>query len=387
MKKINLVVGLTLCCFFNVYSQGKLELELVWEKEIEGYGYIQANSMTFDDAGNLYLAGENPPPEASTAKLWYASLNPEGEIRWQKLLRDDKIHTLGHILWDAKLGLVLTGDYQIGFSELDPLIIRANPDNGEWIWNQRITWGGSYDNIPQTCVDRNGHIHAAGLNSSEGIWQGSYLEINPNGVILTKKTFDVGSYRWFLGIALHPMGGLQLLLPGNNGSSSDGDGFGYLRLDSDGEIFSRKDAGSFMFKDGKDLICLQEKGFVAAGAFTPPEYGAGHAIVQRTDLEGELIWEQTLKGGDGAEAVHLSSNGEGIIGVSGLTRDDDYDVFLWLLDEANGEVLGYNRYGDRSENMAHAIGFAPDGSLYLAMSMESSEGDVCVVKKFRVKEK
>ncbi|NPA47316.1 MAG: CGP-CTERM sorting domain-containing protein [Thermococci archaeon] len=201
------------------------------------------------------------------------------------------------------------------------------------------------------------------------------------------KTYGGSEDEWAFTVAVAPGG--DIVVAGSTFSFGGGnDDAWVLRLDSEGNVKWQKTYGGL---DGARSLALAPNGDIIVAGHTE-SFGAGNSDlwVLRLDSNGNIKWQKTYGGklDDGAFGVNiaLAPNGDIILAGStdsfGLGRMAYPDVWVLRLDP-KGNIKWQKTYGGRLGDSAKAIAIAPNGDVIVAgftCSFGAGDGDFWVLR-------
>ncbi len=241
--------------------------------------------------------------------------------------------------------VVAGGTSSSGAGSQDVYLVRIDP-GGEELWSR--TYGGTaLDNGWSVLETPDGGFIIAGFTGSFGAGGVDVylIRTDPAGALLWERTFGGSGdeHAW----AIQPASDGGYIIAGETDSIGAGDLDAYLiRVDDDGnELWSRTYGGS----DVDRVFAVREApdgGFVVAGITNGFDAVGRDAYVVKTDASGELEWERTFgdRGDDVAHAIDTSGEGFIVMGYTSSFGAKSYDAYLIRLD-ASGETEWTEMFG------------------------------------------
>lgn len=169
------------------------------------------------------------------------------------------------------------------------------------------------------------------------------------------------------------------------------DDYWLTRWDASGNLLWEKNYGGPGDDVGLAITALPD-GFAlagysnAAGGQVTSNNGLGDFWVVRTDLDGNLLWQNNY-GGDKVDHPHsIVSDGNGGFLIAGNTESDSIDVSgnhgintsdFWVIRiDSSGNLLWQSCYGGSGNDVAFPVIAASDGDFMVAGYTSSSDGQV-----------
>lgn len=172
--------------------------------------------------------------------------------------------------------------------------------------------------------------------------------------------------------------------------TTDSYGFGYtdmyvVRLDANGNLLSSRPFGGTAGDVGAAVIRTTDNGFLAVGS--TGSFGSGYSSVYavRLSAAGDSLWARTYGGSSadfGRAAVNAIDGGFVLAGRTASYGAGFYDAYIVKID-ADGNFVWENTFGTSSDDYAHSIMAAMDGTYMISGFSEVSPSrkyDAYVVK-------
>lgn len=228
--------------------------------------------------------------------------------------------------------LVLVGDIQNSDTKDHDVWLMRTDYLGYEIWNH--TYGGVFNDFGRDVIEVNaGGFALVGFTQSYGA--GDYdvylIRTEANGNLLWSRTYGGSSFENSGALIEVSTGGFAII--GTTRSSGHGSNDMFLvRTDASGNMLWNKTYGGLDDEGGYSLIEVSTGGFALVGY--SESFGAGDADfwVVRTDVDGNVLWNQTFGGVNydlARSIVEVSTGGFVVTGTTSSFGGGYFD--LWLL--------------------------------------------------------
>lgn len=287
------------------------------------------------------------------------------------------------------------------------LLIILNPFPGitqsaqiEW---QKCLGGSDEDYAISITRSFDGGYVLAGRTSSSDFDVSGYHD---NGDYWIVKTDSIGSIQWqnCFGGSFHdyPYAIKQTLDSGyivvGESASTDGNVTGnhgfedcwVIKLDSSGNLQWEKSLGGSWHDGGKDVLVLAD-GFLvlAVASSTDGDISSNHGMFNdywlvKLDINGTLIWEKSLGGGDSDVPFAFKETSDGGFIVGGYSNSTDFDVTgnhgsrdFWIVKtDSTGSIEWEKSLGGSGIDIANSIAITSDNGSIVAGWTISTDGNV-----------
>ncbi|HEY9862880.1 MAG TPA: SBBP repeat-containing protein, partial [Candidatus Obscuribacterales bacterium] len=289
----------------------------VWAKSLGGSKDDFTNSISADDAGNVYITGSfesidfDPGtgtnlPNQGRSDILVAKLDSSGNLVWAKNLGGSKNDSATDISLDSDGNIYLTGNFEsIDFDSGTGtnLINQGGSDifiaqldaSGNPLWVEN--WGGSKDDSATgISLDSDGNIYLSGNFESTDFDPGTGTNLPNQGLsdIFIAQLENSGKPLW-----AKSFGG------GKNDFATG------INLDSDGNVYTTGDFDSTDFDPGTGTNL--------------PNQGRSDIFVARLENSGNPVWAKNLGGSKNDSATGINLDSDGNIYLSGNFDSTDFD--------------------------------------------------------------
>jgi peptidoglycan hydrolase-like protein with peptidoglycan-binding domain len=359
--------------------------DYVWVKILEneeGSQYSnQANSITFDSLGNIYIAGyfsgtvDFDPGEGTTnltsvsgEDIFILKLDSSGSYLWVKQLGGNGDAFSSQIKLDSNENIYMTGSFS-GTMDFDPGEVTVNmtsggnqyngfiskfDSDGNYIWAKQMV--GSGDNRSNgVYIDSSLNVYTVGnfdgtVDFDPGVGVANLTSVGTKDIFISKIDSD-GNYIW-----AKSMGGTQF------------DHVNSVNLDSFGNIYTiGYFDGTADFDPGVGVVNLTSA-------------GGQDIFILKLDSSGNYIWARSMGGvgSDYGNSLTLDSLGniyatgtfsdtvdfDPGMGVFNLTSAGNQDIFVSKLDSDGGYVWVKSMGGENQEPYSYSIHIDSSSSVY-----------------------
>ncbi len=289
-----------------------------WNKIIGGANYDMANDIARDSEGNAYLVGTyNFIPGHSDHKICLVKLDDQGNQKW---IHNYSSGTYGDGIQIDKEDNI----YLLGWSSLTYNILLLKYDSeGNLIWDRQ--WSGAGNDItcgPAIAGDDEGNVYIAGATTSAG--KGGYdvllIKFNSSGAESWNRTW----------------GGVE-----------DDQAYS-LAVDGENNIYIAGDTESFLVNGDKTQF------------------------LAKYDGEGDLMWNRTCSGMEGATCRSIITDSEDTIYMTGCNYQSFSERYVYLLMYDNqGNELWQTKWGPSSDITGYSLAFTTKEDILISGKVKS----------------
>ncbi|MEJ2242065.1 MAG: hypothetical protein P8Y18_07985, partial [Candidatus Bathyarchaeota archaeon] len=270
-----------------------------------------------------------------------------------------------------------------GAGEEDFWLVKTDA-NGNIQWNK--TYGGTGRDEAQSVIQTSDEGYAiVGYTFSFGA--GNYdfwlIKTDANGIMQWNKTF--GGQATDIAYSLVETSDGDLVLTGQTISvGAESSDFWLIKTDMLGNLQWDQTFGGLSTEEAYSVIETNDGGLMIAG-FTN-SFGSGNYDywLVKTDSNGEMMWNQTYGGPNWDEARSIIQSNDGGYAIAGMTASfgaGSNDFWLVKID-VNGNVEWNQTYGTESYEKAYSLIQTNEGGFALAgyVSYSVFENDFLLVK-------
>lgn len=334
-----------------------------WIKQVGTSERDALESMTIDDADNLYVAGYTFGNWASTnagsSDVLIAKYDSNGKQCWAQQF-GSSYSDGGAIAWDGATSLYIAGswqswDYHLSKSSID----------GTLFWTKKPIDFPYQSNVVRSLkIAGDGSVYVCG-------------EYGP----LIKHTKD-GTALWAVDIR----GGRDMVLDKSGNvymtGYSNNTGMFLDKVSPSGTVLWSKIIGKGQSGDAIAISPLDDALYVAGST--------GSASINKYDMLGNLLWTRTFAGNgeiSGAQSQDLAVDASGNVYVTGYTYGDlaaastgSQDIFLRKYDPMGNDLWTW-QYGTALDDIGMALALGKQGNIYICGSINpyNTEGDGLII--------
>lgn len=389
---------------FNLTSNGSYDAfvakyspdgNFIWAKGMGGASYDQANCLSLDAAGNIYISGFysatadfDPGPgvfNLNSAGQWdvfVVKMDAAGNLVWAKSMGGDDYDQPYSLTVDGAGNVYTTGEFFSSVADFDP---------GAPVFN--LPSFGSVD-VFISKLDAAGNFVWAKHVGGNSIDRSNSIALGPGGDIL------VTGYFYSLTTDFDPGTGVFSLSPAG---ASD---IFILKLNTAGDFVWAKKMGGTADDHG-NVVATDNAGnvytsgwYLATGDYDPgpgiytlPLAGSSGIFVSKLDAAGNFIWARQFSGTAVNSRINsgntLSINANQDVYITGAFVDEvdfdpgagthaftalgEWDVFVCVLDNAGNYVTAKQMGGPGNDNATGATLDA--GGIFYVTGLFSSSAD------------
>jgi hypothetical protein len=197
------------------------------------------------------------------------------------------------------------------------------------------------------------------------------LKTDFSGNTIWQKDFEPGSE----GFGLKCTYDNSLILIGSLTDQTGNRDFQLTKTDLNGNIIWQKQFGGLYSDQAKDVVALENSGFMMIGITSSFGAGAASMYVVRTDASGNEVWSRTFGGSGidgGSELLQVNGFEVMLLGFTSSFGAGDRDIYLQKV-SVNGDSLWSSTYGGSSYEESQAFAQTADGGFVMSNHTASEE--------------
>jgi len=347
----------------------------VWSQTYGGTSYDQADSVVDTSDGGYAIAGSTHSFGAGGNDFWLVKTDANGNMEWNK--------TFGGTEHDSAKSLVATSDggyaiaggtYSFGAGSRDFWLIKTNSDgNKQWA----KTYGGAeFDNVYSMVATSDGGYVIAGITWSFGAgWSDFWLvKTDWGGNIVWNQTYGGEYGDEAFSVVATSDGGYALV-----GITCDSPSLELypheillVKTDAYGNMEWNKTYGLTVADRISSLVETSDGSYAMTG-YTE-SFGAGRAdfVLIKTDESGNMEWNRTYGGPDSDWAGSLVETSDGGYAIAGTTQFEPGVNDIWVIKtDMYGNMQWNQTYGGTEEDSYGSVIETSDGGYAIAGSTRS----------------
>lgn len=310
--------------------------QLLWEKTYGGNGDDRAYYAAPTQDGGFLIVGSTGSVFENRTVAWIVRIDSNGNQLWNKTFPEVYESDFRRIV-ETSDGFVLIGNTFTSSGDSDGMIIKID-DEGNALWN--VTIGGSKVDTLLSATQVSDGFVIVGLtfsysDSGSKAW---VVKTSLDGMVLWNKTY--GEPGDNAARAVVPADDDSCVVAGYTNSTAEGEyEFWLFKIDKEGTLLWNETYGG---SESQKALALAKAGdgYLIVGD-TLLSSGAVNALMVKTDLNGNPVWQKTF-GGDvfdsPSDVIRLSSGGYAITGFTFSWGKGQRDFWLFKIDDS-GNVL------------------------------------------------
>ena len=367
-SKLFLSSGITclLLTFLIITSVGASSA--MWSRTYGGTDEDAAFSLVETSDGGYALAGYTK--SFDTHAFWLVKTDANGNAEWKQ--------TYGGTHTDRAYSLVETSDG--GYALVGGSLLVKTDAKGSMLWNRTI--GGQFRSLIET--SDGGYAMAGNIwGIKDAILMDFWLvKTDANGNEKWHRTYGGANLDSASSLVETSDGGYAIAGATTEIGSGDGDCW-LIKTDSDGNIQWNQTYGGTSDDVAESLIGTSDGGYALAGSTSSFGAGEDDFWLIKTDVNGNMEWNQTYGGAEPDRASSLVETSDGGYALAGYTTSFDTNAFWLVKTDANGNAEWNQTYGGTHNDRAFSLVETSDGGYALAgytTSLGAGESDFWLVK-------
>lgn len=348
---------------------------LVGAQNMPHYGSSEddmANSI-FEYNNNFFICGTTRANNKSPMNYYILRLNENGSIKDEFVFGGEHRDDGRHILVDDKGIYVLGKTWDGGYPNNDMLLTKLNFD-GQQIWKKY--YGGSHNDMGHKFIfTKDGGFALTGFNrtyrSGNDFGDISLLKTNKKGELIWENYF--GSQYIDHGFDLIENNKEEIIVAGTVGGFFNPTSTDYLNHDADIFIVKTNAAGEEVWSNtyggtghdwAKGIIAAPGGGYFICGSTQSEGAGSFDIFLMKIDDNGTKEWFKTYGGADFeyGEAIKATGNMLYILGTSASFSDNQKPDHILIQTNLEGEVIWQNTYGGEGSDYSGALTCVQDSA-------------------------
>jgi hypothetical protein len=344
---------------------------MVWNQTYgEGGEYAFSLVETFD--GGFALAGTTMHGGGGNYDFWLVKTDGAGNILWNQTYGGTKIDQAHAIVQTGDGGFALAGYTQsFGGGTQSSWLIKTD-SFGNMEWNRTYGEEGMVYASSLVSTSDGGFALAGETFSEDRLFDFSLVKTDEDGNLQWTQTY--GGEQWDRASSLVSTSDGGFALVGRTISFGEGSYDCWLvKTDMNGNMQWNNTYGGPEWDEAFSLVETSDGGFALAG--DTKSFGAGEYDfwLVKTDGFGNMVWNQMYGGSGNDHAFSLVETSDGEFVLAGRTNSfgaGEYDVWLVKTD-ASGKMEWSRTYGGAGNDYAFSLVETSDGGYALAGSTRS----------------
>ncbi len=374
-----------------VFNVAVTEHDIIYQKTFGGIKRDGAFSLIQTSDGGFALAGFTRSYGAGNKDVWLVKTDTNGLMLWNKTYGSSQNEEARSVIQTRDGGYLLAGStnsYDI--SDEDVWLIKTDA-NGLVLWNK--TYGGSRLDFVRSLIHTiDGGFALAGFtidwmdfialgNGGGDMW---IVKLDASGNIQWNQTYKGEKDERIYTIIQTLDGGFALA--GKTTVSSDFNSEIWLvKTDVMGEIQWNQTYQGTKDETAYSLIQTSDEGFILAAISQTQFSLESDILIVKTDVYGTVVWSETYGGSTDEcpyDIIQTLDGGFAFVGYTNSYNTGHPDLLLIKMD-VKGGVEWEQIYGEKEPELAYSLLQTADGGFAIAGISEASdmgEGDMWLVK-------
>jgi len=310
--------------------------QVLWERTYGGKGDDRAYYAAPTNDGGFLIVGSTTSVFEGRTVAWIIRIDSNGDMLWNKTFPEGTESDFRHVV-KTDDGFVLIGNTFTSSGDPDGMIVRID-EEGNILWN--ITIGGPrVDSLLSGTQTLDGFV-MVGLTFSYGSGgsEAWVVKTSFDGMVLWNRTY--GQLGDNAARAIVPAENDSCVVAGYTNSTIGGEyEFWLFKINKEDTLLWNR---TYSSSESQKALALTKTGdgYLIVGDTHLPA-GAVNALMIKTDLDGNTVWQKTFGGNifdSPSDVIRLSSGGYAITGFTFSWGKGQRDFWLFKIDDS-GNVL------------------------------------------------
>ncbi|UCD75950.1 MAG: hypothetical protein JSV91_03325 [Phycisphaerales bacterium] len=310
-------------------AEAAVQIEVEWSVAAGGEGLGFGRSIAAASSNGMVVAGTTTSFRAGFEDAYLIRLDGEGEVIWERTIGTAAQDYAEAVQPTTDGGFIVAGYTGIQPVSFDAMLARTDED-GQVIW-QRTHGGTGTDMIHDVQQTDDGGFILVGETSSFG--SGGFdiylIKTDDQGNMEWQRTFDVDDDN---GTSIDTIPEQGFVIAGYAGDGSIFPEFDalLLRTDLTGDLIWQRTFDAGVDDRGHTVRRIGDEGFVMAGL------SQSRMALWKTNTAGNPVWERVYGGDNTGEAMDVRQTADGgylLGGISYRGGDGAYEMFVVKTDD------------------------------------------------------
>lgn len=312
---------------------------LAWNKTWGGSGADYGNGITSTSDGGFVVVGNSN--SFSGPNMFIIKYDTDGNLLWNKTWGGGGYEVGYAVDQTADGGLVVAG-ITSDFGTLNDMMIVKFASDGAFVWNKSFgeTINGGMDAAYAISATSDGGCVVSGKLSANSGSNVTLLKLTADGSKTWAYTWDGSTAEYGYSVIQTSDGGYAVTGQTLSYGAGSGDMF-INKYTSTGTLSWNKTWGGTNVDSGQSIIQTSDGGYAVVGFTRSFGAGSDDIFIVKYDASGNVLWNKTLGGAAGDQALSVFQTSEGGYFVAG---------YSYSFGGSNGEAI--------------AIKYTSDGSIY-----------------------
>ena len=350
---------------------------VMWSKNYGGPKGEYARSLIVTSDGGYAIAGWTDSYGAGEEDFWLVKTDANGNIQWNQTYGGTGRDEAQSVIQTSDEGYALVGyTFSFGTGNYDFWLIKTDV-NGTMQWNK--TFGGPATDIAYSLVETSdGDLVLAGQTISIGAESSDFWIIKTDmfGNLQWDKKFGGSSTEEAYSVIETIDGGFMIAGFTNSFGSGNYD-YWLVKTDSNGQMQWNQTYGGPSWDEARSVIQLNDGGYAIAGMTASFGAGSNDFWLLKTDVDGNIEWNQTYGTESYEKAYSLVESSDGGFALAGYVSYSVFENdFLLVKTDELGNMQLNKTYGGEDWQIAYSLVQTSDGGYALAGETLPSIGTV-----------
>ena len=341
-------------------EQSLKTIDREWNATFGGVDWDFGRSMIETGEGGFALAGSTYSFGSGSSDMWLVNTDANGKAEWNQTFGGSNIENAYSIIQTVDGGFALAGNtLSYGAGNSDMWLVKTGT-NGQAEWNQ--TFGGIDDDQASSILQTaDGGYILAGKTGSISNSDILIVKTDINGTEEWNRSFGGDGIDYSNSIIQTVDGGFAI---GGTSSTTIRD-FWLIKINASGHMEWNQTYGGMMDEQAGAMIQTSDGGYALVG-YTQSYSGSADFWLVKTDLSGQVEWNQTYEGTGVDFAYAVTQTSDGGYALAGNSESfGDKDIRLVKTDN-NGQLEWNQIFGGTSGESASSVILTADGGYVLA---------------------
>jgi len=308
-----------------------------WSKIYGGPSGEKAYCVVQTADGGYAIAGRTRSFGSGKCDIWLVKTDEFGNHLWNQTYGGPEDDIAREIIETSDGGYAMAGETSsFGHGSRDFWLVKTDSE-GNMQWNQ--PYGGTDEDEAYSVVQtEEGGYAVVGRTLSFGPQDFWLVKTDADGNMQWNRAYGGGGPQIAFSVVQTPDGGYAI--GGENGPNNDRRDVWLVKTDASGDMQWNKTYGVGTIDISKSMIQTADGGYALAGwSETPAGSDYADFYVIKTDVDGNMQWNNTYGGAERDEAYSLiptSDGGYAVVGYTGSFGAGGHD--FWLIKLAPEEI-------------------------------------------------
>ena len=354
-----------------------------WIATIGGTGFDDAQGITVDGSGNVYITGRTSSAGSGSYDILIVKYNIDGVIQWQR--------TLGGSSTDIGFGIAVDGSgnvyvhgyaYLPGSNNADFLTVKYN-SSGTLQWQRRLSsTNAKHEFANGIAVDSSGNVYTVGqTNSTDSSYDMFMAKYNTSGTLQWQRSLGGSSTETNPKITVDNSGNFYVV--GSTQSAGVGKSDLYIAKFNTSATMQWQRCLGLSESDYGYGVGVDDSGNVYVSGYTRSTSGIqGDILIAKYNASGAIQWQRTLASSSDVpdRSRDMTVDGSGNVYITGHTTTAVSVPADMLIAKYNtsGTLQWQRTLGSSTQDIGYGIAVDGSGNVYVGGQVS---GGKCLIAK------